>query len=476
MSYVHADQTALDADHGGRADRRALGELFRAHTSPAFHRLVQLRATGGDHTSLATCEKVPTSRGESGQPTERTTSQLTRSGQDNQTTVTDASVEDGQIENSSGGTVNQSNVNHPQSDLNPPTPSEMGEELGYVSDATEAIRAAISRSRDRQRKVLALIGAGEVAHAKRLALCGRRSVQLECPEIAGGCGSEDNYVPVSCDSRLCSDCMDRKMGRTVERYRGPVASFDHPTMFRLGLPNRVAGDDLDRAKDALVGAFGRLRRRVIPADGEHQGKRWVWSDDGGKPADHYWRSALIRAGERDLAQYWETKYINQGKGIPFEEIARSGLYGVDMKQKDDGRFNVHVHVIADVPYVPQAALAAEWDAVVGAPVVDVRRIDERGEQGAESALAEAVGYAAKAPEFASAEDEAHYLSALKGSKLIQPFGDLHGNTPRVSGLLRCTDCEMTPAYWEYLGYCDHPYDTMTVAGSGEDGDRPPPDN
>lgn len=50
------------------------------------------------------------------------------------------------------------------------------------------------------------------------------------------------------------------MGRTVEQYRGVVASFDHPTMIRLSLPNRLEGDDLDRGKDALIGAFGRLRR------------------------------------------------------------------------------------------------------------------------------------------------------------------------------------------------------------------------
>ena len=147
------------------------------------------------------------------------------------------------------------------------------EEIGHISTATEAIQAAVSCDRDRQRKVIALIGADEPAHARRLAVCGRRSVQLECPTAAGGCGSEDNYVPISCGSRLRPDCMDRKMGRTVEQYRNVVASFDHPTMIRLSLGDRVKGEDLARGKDALVGAFGRLRRRVIPTSGQHQGKQ-----------------------------------------------------------------------------------------------------------------------------------------------------------------------------------------------------------
>lgn len=420
VSYAHPDQTSLFDEYGERAERREVRELFRAHTSPAFHRLIQLRTSGGEPPFTCSLRK---------------------------------------------GSHVSSSGDYPESI----------DEVNEISDATEAIQAAIGRDRDRQRKVIELIGAGEVAHARRFALCGRRSVQLECPSLAGGCGSKDNYVPVSCDSRLCEDCMRRKTGRTMEQYRGVVASFDSPTMFRLSLADRVDGDNLDRGKDGLVGAFGRLRRRTIPTEGEHQGKRWVWSDDGGEPADHYWKSALVRAGKRDLAKYLEAKYVNQGKGIPFDEIVRSGLYGVDLKEKEDGRFNVHMHVIADVPYIPQAALSAEWDDLTGAPVVDVRRIDERDESGAESALVEAVGYAAKAPEFASTEDEVKYLKTLKGSKLIQPFGELHGNTPNVTGLLRCGECEMAPAYWNYLGYCDYPYDTMTAVDEGSDGDRPPPD-
>lgn len=435
MSYTHLDQSALDDRYKERAEHREVRDLFRAHTSPAFFRLVQLRTTGREPPSLANCKKVPTSE-------------------------TAVSIPSGD----SGSAPSKSVFKDPP---------ETAEDIGHVSAATEAIRMAISRDRDRQRKVIALIGADEVAHAKRLAMCGRRSVQLECPELAGGCGSKDNYVPVSCGSRLCADCMDRKMGRTVEQYRGVVASFDHPTMIRLSLPNRVEGDNLDRGKDALIGAFGRLRRRVVSPSGQHQGKRWVWSTDGGDPADYYWKAALMGAGERDLAKYWEVKYVNQGRGIPFEEIVRSGLYGVDLKQKDDGRFNVHMHVIADAPYIPQAALSSMWDDLVGAPVVDVRRIDGRDGSDTESALVEAVGYAAKAPEFTNAEAEVQYLTALKGSKLTQPFGELHGNTPQVSGLLRCGTCEVAPAYWEYLGYCDHPYDTTSIAVHSQ-GDRPPP--
>jgi len=115
-----------------------------------------------------------------------------------------------------------------------PDYAETAEDLEYVSDATEAVRASVSRSRDRQRKVVALIEAGEVAHAKRLATCKRKSVQLEC----GHCGSDGNYVPMSCGSRLCEDCMNEKMGEVAGQYLPVVEDWENPTMMRLSLDHR----------------------------------------------------------------------------------------------------------------------------------------------------------------------------------------------------------------------------------------------
>lgn len=401
---------------------------FRAHTSPAFEAAALLAADtpeGGTQSYLATCEKVPTSDKEKAE--------------------------------------------------NRPEEYELVEQ---VTDAREALQSCIGRSRERERTVLALIDAGEVAHAKRVAQCCRKSVQLEC----GHCESGENYVPMHCDSRLCPECSKRQMGLKAEKYRPAVESFEHPTMMRLSLPNRVEPERLQTAIDALRGAFGRLRRRVIPPEGEsvvedddggtHR-KRWVWADDGGEPADFYWKARLLQAGERRLAKRLEMKYVKQGKGIPFEEIVPSGVYGIDAKQGEDGTLNVHAHVIADCAFLPQAALASEWAEITNAPAVDIRRVQERGEQGAESALMEVVGYAAKPPEFQTKEQEVEYLTALKGSNLIQPFGELHGNTPAAEGILRCTDCEEAPAEWFYLGVVDERVSTAQ-AGAAPDGDRPPP--
>jgi hypothetical protein len=343
-----------------------------------------------------------------------------------------------------------------------PAPStdypETADDLDHVPPALEALRAAVSRDRERQEKVIALIQAGEVAHARRVAECGRKSVQLAC----GDCGSEDNYVPVSCGSRLCPDCMNSKMGEVAHQYLPAVKGMRDPTMLRLSLPSRVDSDpeSLERGVDALRGAFGRLRRRVVPANGDG----WEW----GK-----WKSVLQAFGYDDLARRWQTRYVEQGRGIPMDEILRSGIYGIDIKQQDDGRLNIHAHIIADVPYLPQAALSSLWEDLIDAPVVDIRRIDQQGSSDEETALMEVVGYAAKAPEYESVDDEVAYLKALKGSKLLQPFGELHGNTPPVPSELTCYTCERIPESWQYLGVVDGRYETATVGGP--DGDRPPPE-
>jgi len=328
------------------------------------------------------------------------------------------------------------------------------DELGYVSDATEALRMVVSRDRDRQEKVTELIQAGEVAHAKRVATCRRKSVQLEC----GHCGDDENYVPVHCGSRLCEDCMNKKMGEVVGQYLPVVESWEHPTMLRLSLDHRVQPERVEQAVDALRGAFGRLRRRKVG----HDGDGWSWT---------HWKQILRARGEHQLALRLDHERA-EGRSIPMDEIVRSGFYGIDIKQKEDGRLNVHMHILADVPYLPQAALSELWDDLTDAPVVDIRRVRQQGDSDEESALMEVIGYAAKPPEYENVEDEVQYLTALKGSKLIQPFGELHGNTPGTPAFLLCHQCGVSPENWMYLGVVDEPYNTVEVGGV--DGDRPPP--
>ena len=420
---TESKQSLLDARHAERRAAAKTSELFRAHRSPIFYRR-SLQVANLERevpSSVHNCEQLPTS---------------------------DA-------------------IREPSGDSD-----DVLTQQERVSQATEALRAGISRSRERQRKIIELVMAGEVGHAERFAKCLRQSVQLECPTFGGGCGSQDNFVPVTCDSRLCPHCMNRRMGKAIEKYRLPVESFDYPALLTLTMENV---SDPETGKEAIQGAFGRLRRRVIPAsgsvevpDGEGGTKivRWVWKmgDDGGEPADFYWKSALCAAGEHDLARRLQKQYVDQGKGIPFSEVVPAGLYGIDIKQQDSERYHVHLHALCEMPFVPQAALVSVWNDLTGASVLDIRR---RGDM-----LAETIGYVCKPPQFESVSDEVEYLTALKGSRLMQPFGELHGNIGDAPSLLQCADCGRAPQFWNYLGLVDEAYDNMTIATSK--GDRPPP--
>ena len=424
VSTTPTSSTRLGSDHETRRETTRTAECFRAHDSPAFLRLSHLRANvpinqpddSDDDPdlprSLDTCEKVRRSDGEP-------------------------------------------------------------DDVGRISDAQEAIQQAITRDRDRQNRVLALILEGEVSAARRMAYCGRQSVQLEC----GDCGCKDNYVPITCDVRLCEDCARRRMGQLIQKYLGTVEQWSNPCLLTVTIEN---ADDL-AAVSEIRSDFGRFRDRVVPIEGEtvREGERksWCWLDDGGEPRTDYWKQSL--AGSRDdrsryQASRLEAEYVSQNRGIPVDELLRSGLYGIDVVEERDGTFNVHIHALVDALYCPQPAYSAVWEDVTGDPVVDIRTVRESDQDDREDALAEVIGYATKAPEFESVETAARYAAELKGTKMVQPFGDLHGNTPEPEAVLQCANCGNDPLWWDYLGMVDEAYDT-TDAGevNGADGDRPP---
>jgi hypothetical protein len=351
-------------------------------------------------------------------------------------------------------------------------------------DRLEAIHGVLGRDPERVRKVLALLEADEVAHAVRLATCGQKSVQLECPTMAGGCGSDQNYVPINCGSRLCPDCMDRRVGQSIEKWKEAVHGMDYPTFGTFTIENV---SDPVKAREAICGAFGRLRRRTIPFEGETERegnvKRWCWWQDGGRPADR-WKVRLQEQGAHDLARHLQKQYVryeyenitgvHEGRAIPFDELVDGGLYAVDVKQKGPDEYNVHLHTVMDMAYIPQAALSSVWEDLTGAPVVDVRRIYDRSADGVEDALLETVGYACKPAEFESLEKEVEFVTETKGKALVHPFGSLHGNASEFGGMLCCGECENTPAWWDYCGVVDDRLDTM---GKGWDqkGENDPPE-
>lgn len=362
-------------------------------------------------------------------------------------------------------------------------------------DVPSILSKALERSDERRQKILRLIEADEFGQARALATCGQMSLQLGCPEHGGGCGCEENYVPVSCDCRLCPDCMNDRIGELVEQYTQPALGWSNPVFGTFTIENVTAptAEELERAVDGITGAFGRLRRRTIPFegevtretdDGERVTKRWVWANDGGRPANDYWRQALDRRGHGDRADRLEAEYveaeyqqfggIQRGKNIPFGELVDAGIYSVDIKQVDTDEFNIHLHTLWDGAYIPQPALSKVWEDLTGDPVVDVRRVYDRDGDGLQEAVKEVVAYACKTPEFESVEDEVNYVQALKGKRMVQTFGELHGEVPDLEPSLLCSECGGMPAWWDYLGTVDERIDNMGSIHDGESTGNDPP--
>jgi hypothetical protein len=365
-------------------------------------------------------------------------------------------------------------------------------------DRLQAIHAVLERDQDRQWKVLALLERGDVAHALRLATCGRRSVQLECPEHAGGCGCQDNYVPMHCDSRLCPDCHDRKKGQNIGKYRDAVFEMDTPQFQTYTIENV---EDPVAGREKMMEDLRKLRRRTIPfegsvtrqaADGDGTvTKSWSWWDgvdiDDLEDNHTQWKIKLQEEGRHDLVRRLQKQFVNYeyrnitgthvGRNIPFDELYDGGIYGIDVKQKGPFEFNVHAHVLVDSAYIPQAALSAVWEDISGSPVVDARRVNDRSSrESVAQTLQETVGYATKPPEFEELEDELAYVEGAKGCPEVHPFGSLHGaGTEDISQML-CSRCERTPYQWEYLGTTNEAIDNMGKGWETDRGKDPPDDD
>jgi hypothetical protein len=352
-------------------------------------------------------------------------------------------------------------------------------EASHSVDAQEALWNALERDEgERRQKVLELIAEGALKEAKKLATCGRQSVQLKCNDEfwAGGCGYEENYVPLSCDSRLCPDCMDSRLGEIVHTYLPRIREWDDPTFGTFTIENV---SDVERGVDAAVGAFRRLRQRRIPTEGEtvREGERkeWHWYHDGGDEPATGWKASLLRNGKQSAVRRFQQKYVSQGRQIPFDEIVKGGVYGVDIKQKGPDEFNIHIHALMDAHWIPQVALSAEWEQITGDPVVDIRRIYGRADDDFEDALMETAAYAAKPPEFETLEDEIEFVQTMKGRRFVQSFGSLHGNVPDLEGHLLCGRCENRPAGgWVCLGLVREHRDSMGST-HGADSHAPPPE-
>jgi len=117
-----------------------------------------------------------------------------------------------------------------------------------------------------------------------------------------------------------------------------------------------------------------------------------------------------------------------------------------------GTWHVHMHILADVGWIPQAELSAAWEDITGSPVVWINAVGSGGDsQTPEEAAREIAKYIVKPGEFLDEPalvDE--YLKAVKRMRLWQTFGASLGVKREDEGF-EWPDCWCGENRWQYVG-------------------------
>lgn len=285
--------------------------------------------------------------------------------------------------------------------------------------------------------------------------CGDDFLAGVCLDCGHG-SDEPDGIQITCGFRICPECGQERQAELYARYADAIGDvLDDPVRFlTLTVPNvsTLSRDDVDRLKDA----WRSFRRRQITRDD---------------------------LAEVDDGWLWASAQIDRGMSPTWGDVWTAGVYAIEASWNVATGWNLHMHVICQGRYAPQAAISYAWREVTGAQVVDVRNVDRTGD-----AVAELVKYVAKRPETErsqvtyelAGEKLAELQTATYRMPLIQVWGDAHPNAPGPS-ITAADDDRDGPVCPEcgsdrfYLQISDPElYDiALRVAGNQ---DRPPPNN
>jgi transcription elongation factor Elf1 len=203
-------------------------------------------------------------------------------------------------------------------------------------------------------------------------------------------------VPVTCGRRTCPDCARRRYYEIKEKYEPLQEHLREPKFVTLTLkryPIDHPKNDLEELVDRAVEGLKKLRRRKL------------------------------------------TRYV------------RGGFYAIEVKPPEPERdlgWYVHIHALWDGPRIPQEALSEAWEEITG----DSFRVDIRECRKPESAVSYVLGYTTAGPkiekDWAGVDKETRdtFEEAVKGRRLLQTFGHLHGKQA-MDTEFSCPNCSQS---------------------------------
>lgn len=203
------------------------------------------------------------------------------------------------------------------------------------------------------------------------------------------CGCGYQYVAeINCGNRLCNYCAGKAAWRIRKRYLKLIKNMAQPKLMTLTLPTTRK---LTKARIRFIRAsFSKIRRQ------------------------EYYRIRI-----------------------------RGGIYVIEIK-KSNGLWNVHIHALINSVYIDEERLCRDWCKLTGAYIADVENAwSTRG------GLEYLLKYISKPGRFNS-QDSVVYRESMKGTRLIQDFGNLFNQSVRP--LFHCPNCGATE--WITVEYMD----------------------
>ena len=217
--------------------------------------------------------------------------------------------------------------------------------------------------RDRREKLAdVLFEAGRYKEAKNVRNCGESFIAFKA-----FCCGDTLARPMSCGHRLCPVCMIRRSAKLAVKVEKFILKMREPKHIVLTAENVPS---INKAY------FSELRL------------------------------AFVKLRHRDI--------FNKCIG---------GFYSIETTYNSKLKsWHVHIHIVADVPFIPKQELSNAWNSITeGSFVVDIKQIGK--EQTPQEASKEVAKYVVKPGDFLQDPrlvDE--YLKAVKGSRLVSTFG------------------------------------------------------
>lgn len=209
---------------------------------------------------------------------------------------------------------------------------------------------------------------------------GHSFITLYC----ANCGYQHRVV-LECGDRTCPHCRARGFWRLFRGYEEsikPKQNLKSVTLTLKNVPDGRLGEVVDRQREA----FKKLRRRE-----------------------------------------------------PYARIWVGGIYAIECVNKGRG-WNVHMHLIVEGGFVPQARLADDWYKITGdSMVVHIQHV-----RNPKAVLWHALKYVTKRPTLQTVRHEAEYNLVLKGRRMIQTWGSWWGEVLIVGPpVVVCPRCGST---------------------------------